>query len=142
MPEWELYPPLTRYWEARGFHVASQVTDPKGSRVELDVVAFTPRVDDVRITEVKLEPSNAFIDQCLDRLEIAPRVYAAVPDAGTERLAELADEPPADAVGILGVGRDGVELHREAQPMPDRRVPSRAHVIERVLRSRLAEGDA
>lgn len=137
MSEWRLYRPLIDAWEAEGFRTASQVTDPGGSRWEVDVVAFTPALDDVRITEVKTAPSQALVAQCVDRLEMAPRVYAAVPVEHGEALLEAASGELADRLGVLAVARDGVERLREAVPTPEARKESRAHVLERALRASL-----
>lgn len=141
MPEWELYRAIADHWRSRGFHAAVSVTDPGGSRVELDVVAFTPELADVRVTEAKVDASRALVDQCVDRLRYAARVYAAVPAGGADRLRELADGDAAE-LGLLAVGSDDVEVLREAEPTPGEREPGRAHVVERQLRSRLAEGEA
>lgn len=137
MDEWELYQPLTGYWEDRGYQTASQVTDPKGSRWEVDVAAFTPEVTDVRITEVKLEPSESFVAQCLDRLEMAPRVYAALPRDQATTFAEQTLEDQGRVLGVLGVDDDGVHLVREAHPTEEPRREGRAQVFERVLRGEL-----
>lgn len=131
------------HFQERGFHAASQVTDPTASRVEVDVVAFTPELDDVRIVEAKVRARGGLIDQCLDRLALAPRVYAAVPADQGARLEDLiADRPEAQALGVLAVGREQVEVVDEADPRPDERDPGRAHVLERALRSALADGRA
>lgn len=140
--EWKLYRPIADHWRSRGFHVATSVSDPGGSRVEIDVVAFTPDLEDVRVVEAKVEPSGALLEQCLDRLAYACLVYAAAPAARAPRLLERADAGPERNLGILAVGRDEVEVLRKAQPVPERREPGKAHVIERQLRSRLAEGRA
>lgn len=141
--EWHLYQPILAHFQARGFHAVSQVTDPSASRVEVDVVAFTPELDDVRIVEVKVQARGGLIDQCLDRLALAPRVYAAVPAGQADRLEALVDQrPEADALGVLAVGRATAEVVREAEASPEHREPGRAHVLERALRAALAEGRA
>lgn len=140
--EWELYRAIADHWRSRGFHVVTSVSDPGGSRVELDVVAFTPDMDDVRATEVKVEASKALVDQCLDRLRYAERVYAAAPAASASRLLALASGGAAARLGVLAVGPEEVQVLREAQATPERREPGKAHVIERQLRSALAEGEA
>lgn len=142
MTEWELYRAIADHWRSRGYHVVTSVTDPGGSRVELDVVAFTPELDDVRITEAKVAASKALVDQCIDRLRYAERVYAAVPATAAEPLRSQAGSGPADRLGILAVTETGVEVVRQAEPSDQRREPGKAHVIERQLRSALAEGEA
>lgn len=142
MAEWELYRSLADHWRSRGYHVLTSVTDPGGSRVELDVVAFTPELDDVRVTEAKVEASKALVDQCVDRLRYAQQVYAAAPAASAPQLRALASSGPAADVGLLAIRGDGVEVLREAQAGGGRREPGKAHVIERQLRSALAEGEA
>lgn len=135
--EWQLYPPVIAFWEAKGFQTASQVTDPAGSRWEVDVAAFTPEMDDVRLTEVKRAPSRALVTQCTDRLAMAPRVYAAVPAEHTERMLELTSDGTAQALGVLAVQDDRVELARKAVPAREPREEGRARVLERVLRAAL-----
>lgn len=142
MAEWELYRALGDHWRSRGYHVLTSLTDPGGSRVELDVVAFTPELDDVRVTEAKVDATAALIAQCVDRLRYAARVYAAVPAASADRLPALAGEEPADRLGLLAVHADTVEVLREAEAAPEQREPGKAHVVERQLRSGLAEGEA
>lgn len=142
MAEWKLYRVVGDHWRARGYHVLTSLTDPGGSRVELDVVAFTPELDDVRVTEAKLETSRALVEQCVDRLRYASRVYAAVPAAGADRLLALAREEPADRLGLLAVHEGSVEVLREAEAANQRREPGKTHVVERQLRSGLAEGEA
>lgn len=142
MSEWQLYRAISEHWRSRGYHVLTSVSDPGGSRVELDVVAFTPELDDVRVTEAKVEASKALVDQCVDRLRYASRVYAAAPAGEADRLRTKARGEPAASVGLLAVGSSGVEVLREAQPVPERREPGKAHVIERQLRAGLAEDDA
>lgn len=142
MAEWELYRAIADGWRSRGFHVVTSVTDPGGSRVELDVVAFTPELGDVRVTEAKVEASSALVDQCVDRLRYARRVYAAAPSASASRLLALASGGPAADLGVLAVEAEGFEVLREAEASPERREPGKAHVVERQLRSALAEGEA
>lgn len=137
MPEWPLYPPVVEHLRLEGYHVATQVTDPRGARVELDVVAFGPDLSDVRIVEVKRDASEALAGQCRDRLRYAARVYAAVPAGRAEAMAELlADDP----VGVLAVGDDGVHEVRGAQEDEDRIETGQRNRLHRVLRSLLAEG--
>lgn len=132
MPEWPLYRPVIACFEDRGFHVASQVADPGGSRVEIDVVAFTPEMDDVRVVEVKAEASDALIAQCRDRWRYAARVYAAAKDAES-----LLD---ADAeIGVLAVDRDRAEVLREATPVETELETGRVNLLHRLLGSELAE---
>lgn len=140
--EWELYRAIAEAWRSRGFHVLTSVTDPGGSRVELDVVAFTPELEDVRVTEAKVEASKALVDQCVDRLRYAERVYAAAPAASASRLLALARGDPAANLGVIAVDGEDVEVLREAEATPERREPGKAHVIERQLRAGLAEGEA
>lgn len=142
MDEWQLYRTIAEYWRARGLHVATSVSDPAGSRVELDVVAFTPELDDVRITEAKVDASGALIQQCVDRFRYASRVYAAVPVPRAEALVEKAQGEPEESLGILAVGPERVDERRRAEPLEALREPGKAHVIERQLRASLAEGEA
>lgn len=145
MPEWRLYPPILAHFDRRGFHTVSQVTDPSASRVEVDVVAFTPELADVRIVEAKVQARGGLVDQCLDRLSLATRVYAAVPADQADRLETLVDdrpEPEAAGLGLLAGGREGIEVMQEPEPQPGMREPGRAHVLERALRSALADGRA
>lgn len=138
MSEWRLYRPLAAFWEDRGFHTASQVTDPGGSRWEVDVVAFTTELEDVRVTEVKLEASGSLVNQCLDRLEMAPRVYAALPAGEAAAFGSDTADGEGQALGVLAVQQDGsVEVLRPATPRPDRRREGRAQVLERQLRGQL-----
>lgn len=141
MPEWPLYRPALAHFRGLGLHVASQVTDPRARRVELDVVAFSPDLSDVRVCEAKVQPSG-LVAQCLDRLRYAPQVYAAHPVGQAADLAEETADGDAAVLGVLAVQRrgQGVEVLREATPTPDRIEPGKAHVLERVLRTELAEG--
>ncbi len=141
-PEWTLYPPILDHWRERGFRVASQLTDPRARRIELDVVAFSLDLEDVRITEAKLTASGKLIEQCLDRLRLAPRVYAAVPRAEAARLAEQATGNLPGKLGLLAVDRDGVELLREAGVVEARLEQGRVNMLARALRTELAEGRA
>lgn len=138
MSEWRLYPAILSHWERQGYHVASQLTDPRGARFEVDVVAFTPHLDDVRITEVKLEPSPSFRAQCLARLRLAPRVYAALPAHHADRMMDLLDHDDADPLGLLAVHADHVEETKPATPTHEHRQEGKARVLERALRSTLA----
>lgn len=142
MAEWKLYPAVVDHFEERGFRVASQVTDPGGSRWEIDAVAFTPELDDVRVVEVKQQASPGLIDQCVDRLRLASRVYAAVPAGEADALRALIEDadPPADALGALAVDVRGVRVLREPEPTDERREEGPARVLERVLRATLVEG--
>lgn len=142
MAEFELYRPISEHFRSRGFHVATSVSDPGGSRVELDVVAFTPEMEDVRIVEAKVSASRALVDQCVDRLRYAERVYAAAPARSARDLIGKAQGEEEGKLGVLAVGPEGVDVLREAEAIPERREPGKAHVIERQLRSRLAEGEA
>lgn len=139
--EWRLYPPLVEYFHAQGLRAATQVTDPRGARWEVDVAAFTPDLADVRVVEAKVEPSHAHVRQCLDRLRLAERVYAAVPAGHAAGLREAAEGADADAaaIGLLTVDpADGaVEVLREATPAPERREEGPARVLERALRETL-----
>ncbi|HWG89940.1 MAG TPA: hypothetical protein VNZ52_03735 [Candidatus Thermoplasmatota archaeon] len=142
MSEWRLYGPLLAHWRERGYHAAASVTDPNGRRVELDVVAFTPDLEDVRIVEAKVRARGALLTQCLDRLALAPLVYAAVPEREAEHLLHLASEGDAAALGLLAVGPEGVRVLREAEPAgasPTRGPQAQLH---RVLRGLLADGKA
>jgi len=104
------------------------------------VVAFTPELDDVRMVEAKTSASTALVEQCLDRLRYAERVYAAAPADRARDLIPKTQSGRAGRLGVLAVA-GGIEVLREAQPVPDAREPGKAHVIERQLRSRLAEGE-
>lgn len=139
MQEWRLYAPLVAHWREAGFHAAASVTDPRGRRMELDVVAFTAELDDVRVTEAKARATGALVKQCLDRLAFAPRVYAAVPEAEAARLLSLAREGRAASLGVLAVGARGVDVVREAQPVPEARETPRAGALERVLAGLVAD---
>lgn len=145
MPEWRLYQPILAHFDQRGFHTVSQVTDPSASRVEVDVVAFTPELADVRIVEAKVKARGGLIDQCLDRLSLATRVYAAVPTDQADRLETLVEdrpEPEAGALGLLAVGQKEIDVLQAPEPQPAMRDPGRAHVLERALRAALADGRA
>lgn len=133
MTEWPLYRPVIASFRDRGFHVASQVADPKGSRVEFDVVAFTPEMDDVRVVEVKAEASDALIAQCRDRWRYAARVYAA-----TAKDAESLLDADA-AIGVLAVDRDRVTVLREAKPVETELETGKVNLLHRLLGSELAE---
>lgn len=108
----------------------------------MDVVAFTPGLDNVRVVEAKVDASRALVDQCVDRLRYAGRVYAAAPARRAGALIGKAQGDVEGRLGVLAVGDEGVEVLREAQPVTERREPGKAHVIERRLRSLLAEGEA
>lgn len=140
MAEWKLYPAVVEHFEGRGFRVATQVTDPGASRWEVDVVAFTPELDDVRAVEVKREATQQLLDQCVDRLRLASRVYAAVPAGEAEalRAAIEAAEAPADALGALAVDVRGARVLREPEAVVEHREEGPARVLERVLRATLA----
>lgn len=75
--------------------------------------------------------------QCVDRLEMAPRVYAAVPAQHGETMLAAASGELADHLGVLAVARDEVERLRPAVPTPEARKESRAQVLERALRASL-----
>lgn len=138
MPEWPLYQPVIAWLRERGFRVASQVTDAGGTRFELDVVGFTPELDDVRIVEVKRVASERLADQCRDRLRYARRVYAAVPDAQAGAMVDLA-EPP---IGVIAVGDHDVEVLREASATDEALERGEANRLRRRLRTLVAEGEA
>ena len=140
--EWELYRPIREHFKSRGFHVASSVTDPAGSRFELDVVAFTADLQDVRVIEAKREATDALLAQCLDRLRYAPRVYAAVPDKEGDRLLERESQASRDALGIIEVVGPGVRFLREASALEARLEAARQHELHRALLTELAEGRA
>lgn len=137
--EWRLYQPILAYWAEAGFRTASQVTDPRGTRWEVDVVAFTPSLDDVRVTEVKTAASRALVEQGVDRLRLASRVYVAVPAEEAQALVELAEEGAARTLGVLGVYGDSVDLIREPTPTHAHRQEGQAQVLERALAASLAE---
>lgn len=138
--EWRLYPAIVDRWQARGYRTATQVTDPGGTRWEVDVAAFTPELADVRLVEAKVQASRALVNQCLDRLRLAPRVYGAVPVPEADGLVHAADEAGGDAtaLGVLAVTEEGVEERRTAEPVPERREEGPARVLERALRATLA----
>lgn len=140
MEEWRLYAPIVEHWREAGFLAAASVSDPRGRRMELDVVAFTADLGDVRVTEAKARATTALVRQCLDRLCFAPRVYAAVPAGEEARLLSLAREGSAAALGILAVGGRGVALVRESLPVPEARDAARAQSLRRILAGLLAEG--
>lgn len=140
MQEWRLYARLVRHWREAGFLAAASVSDPRGRRMELDVVAFTADLSDVRVTEAKARATGALVRQCLDRLAFAPRVYAAVPAGEEARLLSLAREGDAGALGVLAVHERGVEVVREARPVAEARDGPRAGALERVLAGLVADG--
>lgn len=137
MSEWPLYLPVVEHLRLQGYHVATQVTDPRGARVEFDVVAFAPDLSDVRIVEVKQDASEALADQCRDRLRYAARVYAAVPAGRAEAMAGILAEEP---IGVLAVGDAGVQEVRGAREDEGRIETGQRNRLHRVLRSLLAEG--
>ncbi len=137
MDEWRLYPPLIDHWEEQGFRVASQVTDPRGTRWEIDIAAFNPTLTDVRLTEAKQTPSPSFANQCLDRLRFAPRVYAAIPAQHEEAMLATLDDANASMIGLLLIDEDA-RLAREAQPTNKHRDEGPARVLEQVLQATLA----
>lgn len=137
MPEWPLYQPVIAWFRERGYRVASQVADAGQTRFELDVVAFTPELDDIRIVEVKQAASQGLAAQCLDRLRYARRVYAAVPASEADAMVELADPP----IGVLAVHDRDVEALREATPAPDDLEQGEANRLRRRLRTLVAEGE-
>lgn len=140
--EWRLYPPLLEHWRGRGMRAAASVRDPRGRRVELDVVAFDDALDDVRVVEAKARATGVLVRQAASRLEYAPRAYAAVPAREVDALARLVEraEGAAASLGVLGVERGAVHVAREAAPRPDLRVEARAAVLERALRALLTKG--
>lgn len=141
MEEWRLYPPLLAYWRGRGHRAASSVKDPRGRRLEVDVVAFDDALTDVLTVEAKARATGALVRQAASRLALAPRAYAAVPADEAERLRHLVEqaEGAAAALGVLAVERGRVELVREATPRPDLRVESQAAVLERALQALLSQ---
>jgi hypothetical protein len=130
----------------RGLHTANQVTDPGASRVELDVVGFTPGMETVHAVEVKREATDALLHQCEDRLRYAPLVSAAVPAGEADRLVEKTRGPdaaaPATRLGVVVVDEAGARFLEDPVAAPDEVEPGRRNMLERVLREALAEGRA
>lgn len=139
--EWRLYPPLAEHFRADGLIVATSVSDPRGRRVELDAVAFSADLEDVRVVEAKVRASNALLLQAASRLAYAPRVYAAVPADEAERLLALAQAPEFAPFGLLAVDSDAsVRVLREAQRVSERVEGAKRSLLERLLRGHLADG--
>lgn len=136
MAEWRLYLPVVDRFRREGYHVASQVTDPKATRIELDVVAFAPDLAEVHVVEVKETASKALADQCRDRLRYARRVWAAVPAGQGGAMADQVEE----VVGVLAIGDGDVREIRAARATDDHLETGQAHRLERMLRTALAEG--
>lgn len=145
MPEWRLYRAVAALLRQQGLYTATQVTDPRASRVELDVVGFTPEMGTVHVVEVKEDASDALVNQCVDRLRYAPEVSGAVPSAEADRLAgkvEGAGDEAAGHLGVVAVDGEGAWAVREPRAAPEAVEPGRRNMLERVLREALAEGEA
>jgi hypothetical protein len=139
LDERRLYPPLLSHWRSRGFLAASSVSDPRGRRLEVDVVAYTPDLSDVRVTEAKARATGALVEQCLDRLDLAPLVYAAVPAREAPRALARARDGEAARIGVLSVEPRRVDVLREAAP-GEAPAGARAVAFRRLLSGLLAEG--
>lgn len=146
MPEWRLYRPVAALLRTQGLHTATQVTDPAASRVELDVVGFTPGMGTIHVVEVKEAASGALLNQCRDRLRYAPLVSAAVPEAEATRLVEgVRGEEGQDGpakLGVVAVADGEARVLQDPAPAPDEVEPGRRNMLERMLREVLAEGRA
>lgn len=146
MSEWRLYASVAALLREQGLHTATQVTDPRASRVELDVVGWTPDMATVHVVEVKEEASGALLNQCRDRQRYAPLVSAAVPEDQATRLVDQVRDPEADAatgkLGVVAVADDEARLLQDPTPAPGAVEPGRRNLLERVLREAMAEGRA
>jgi hypothetical protein len=127
--EAELYAPVKRFLEARGYEV-------KGEVCGCDVVAR--HVDDRGdeppvIIELKLRFTLALLLQGIDRLAISERVYVAVPRP-PRNARGLSPEAPAIrrlcrrvGLGLIIVGREGIAVIEEPTPYRPRMARRRAH---------------
>lgn len=135
--EVELYAPVKRFLEARGYEVKGEVRG-------CDVVAVRGPDEPPVIVELKLAFTLAFVLQGVDRLAVTDHVYLAVPAARPRRANTRAAFTPDHqgvrrlcrrlGLGLLavhpGAGRVEVVLDPDPQRLP-RRSKTRAKLVLR-----------
>ena len=127
--EVELYAPVKRFLEARGYEVKGEVCGCDLVARHVDDRGDEPPV----IVELKLRFTLALVLQGIDRLAVSQRVYVAVPRPARGARG-LSPEAPAIrrlcrriGLGLIVVGRDSVTVVEEPEPYRPRTARRRAH---------------
>jgi hypothetical protein len=127
--EVELYAPVKRFLEARGYEVKGEVCGCDLVARHIDDRGDEPPV----IVELKLRFTLALVLQGIDRLAISQRVYVAVPRPARSTRG-LSPEAPAIrrlcrrvGLGLIVVGRDSVAVVEEPEPYRPRTARRRVH---------------
>jgi len=109
--ERDLYPPISRFLQNRGYYVRCEVPPCLGSQRRIDVVGSKPRKGIVAAVEAKIGNYNRVLEQACLRMFVADFVYVSFHSSYAKKIYfEKGSELQRNGIGLISVGERTREL--------------------------------